>query len=158
MLVGRLLFVEWPEIGKTALIYAAIAMLHVLLRRPFFAISAGAVKSPDSPVRIKLWDFVFYASFGVVVTSSVQMAGVLLVFSFLIVPAACSMLFFTTVRARLLAGWTFGLVASSAGLASSARWDLPTGATVVAAFGAVFACCALAGWILVLLRRLRDGL
>jgi len=69
------------------------------------------------------------------------MAGVLLVFSFLIVPAACAMIFFGSTKVRLLVGWGFGLLASAAGLAASAQWDLPTGASVVTAFGLLFTCC-----------------
>lgn len=142
MLVGRLLFITWGEVAGTALIYAAVAAVHVTLRARFFAISASPQDARDAGLRVRLWDFVFYATFGVVVTSSVQMAGVLLVFSFLIVPAVCAMMFFRSVATRLLAGWGIGLLASAGGLLGSARWDLPTGASVVATFGIVFAVCA----------------
>ena len=87
--------------------------------------------------------FLFYATFGVVVTLSVRMAGVLTVFSFLIVPAACASMFFGSVRNRLLVGWGFGLLGSLLGLTASMEWDLPTGAAVVAAFGFLFTICAL---------------
>jgi len=137
MLVGRLLFVDWLEVGITLAIYTAVSLLYVVLGRRFFEISAAHAAGRAG--RTRLLDFVFYASFGVVVTTSVKMAGVLLVFSFLIVPAACAMLFFTHIRGRLLAGCAFGTLASGAGIAASALWDLPTGASVVAALGAVFA-------------------
>ncbi|MFQ5414595.1 MAG: metal ABC transporter permease [Phycisphaerae bacterium] len=142
MLVGRLLLVEWQEVGKTLLIYGAVAALHVACRRRFFAISASVEHARRAGINVRWWDFVFYASFGLVVTSSVQIAGVLLVFSFLVVPAVCAIMFFTTVRHRLLAGWALGLVASLMGLAASAQWDFPTGASVVASFGVLFLCCA----------------
>lgn len=140
MMVGRLLFVDWREIGVTASIYAGVALLHVLCARPFFAISRGG--EGMRPGMVRLWDFVFYASFGVVVASSVQMAGVLLVFSFLIVPAACASLFWTGVRPRLVAGWVFGVVGSVIGVWASAELDFPTGASVVAALGLLFVGCA----------------
>ena len=143
MLVGRLLFVEWAEVGKTALIYGVIAVIHVLMRKPFFAVSRAGGQAQATVRCIRVWDFVFYATFGFVVTSSVQMAGVLLVFSFLIIPASCAMLFLTNIRGRLMAGWIFGLVGSAAGLSASAAWDLPTGAAVVAAFGVLFGASVL---------------
>lgn len=143
MLVGRLLFVDWPEVGRTLLIYVPVAGLHVLLRRRFFAISRSAAEAEAAGLNVRLWDFVFYLSFGLVVTCSVMMAGVLLVFSFLVIPAVCAMMFFRPITRRLPAGWGFGLLASVGGLWASARWDLPTGASVVAAFGFVLVCCAL---------------
>lgn len=154
MLVGRLLFVTWPEIGRTALIYLGVAVMHFFLRRPFFAISTSHGSGRPAVPRARLWDFLFYASFGVVVTSSVKMAGVLLVFCFLIVPAACAMLFFTSIRGRLIAGWTLGVVGSAVGVTASAMGDLPTGSATVAAFGALFVLCAAiyAGW-----KRARAG-
>jgi len=141
MLVGRLLFVGWTEVAVTTVIYAAIGVIHIFFRRRFFAISHHGADA-GSGLSVKLWDFLFYATFGVVVTSSVKMAGVLLVFCFLIVPAACAMMFFRSVRARLLAGWGLGLLGSVLGLTASALWDLPTGAAIVAAFGALFLACA----------------
>jgi zinc/manganese transport system permease protein len=142
MLVGRLLFVEWLEVGVTAALYAGVTAIHLLLGRRFLAISAAHAKAASFDRSTRLLDFIFYATFGVVVTSAVKMAGVLLVFSFLIVPASCAMLFFARARSRLVAGWVFGTLASGTGVAASALWDLPTGASVVAALGLVFALCA----------------
>ena len=136
MLVGNLLAVQWPEVVKVATLYAAVGVLHWLCRRPFFLIST----SPDAAFaegwRVRLWDFVFYASFGVVVTSSVRIGGVLLVFSYLIVPALAGVALGRSVRAKLLVGWAFGTLVSVVGVVASAAFDLPTGATVVCAFGA----------------------
>jgi zinc/manganese transport system permease protein len=84
---------------------------------------------------VRLWDFLFYASFGVVVANSVRTAGVLLVFSYLIVPALAGIALGRSVSARLLIGWGFGAAVSVLGMAASAALDLPTGATVVCAFG-----------------------
>jgi zinc/manganese transport system permease protein len=143
MLTGRLLFAEWGEIGLMALLIGGVALLHVLLRRQFLEISEQSRACASSTPRQRLLDFVFYASFGVVVTSSVQLAGVLVVFGLLIVPASCAAIFFATIGGRLLAGWLIGTVASGAGIAASASWDLPTGAAVVTALGVAFALAAL---------------
>ena len=143
MLTGRLLFAEWGEIGLMAVLFGAVALLHVLVRRQFFEISEQSRSGFSSHPRQKLLDFVFYASFGVVVTSSVQLAGVLVVFGLLIVPASCAAIFFATIGLRILAGWLIGTVASGAGIAASAFWDLPTGAAVVAALGVAFALAVL---------------
>ena len=139
MLTGRLLFVEWSEVGLAALLSTGVAALHLLLRNAFLDISRGSARASPPARREKLLDFVFYASFGVVVTSSVQMAGVLVVFSLLIVPAAAAALFLASLRGRLLGGWGIGTLASAAGVVASALWDLPTGASVIAALGVAFA-------------------
>jgi zinc/manganese transport system permease protein len=135
MLVGNLLAVQWPEVVKVAALYAAVGLLHWLCRRPFFLISTDADRAFAEGWRVRLWDFVFYASFGVVVTSSVRIGGVLLVFSYLIVPALTGIVFGRTVRAKLIIGWGFGTLVSIIGVAASAAFDFPTGATVVCAFG-----------------------
>ena len=142
MLVGHLLYTDWSDVLKTLLIYSGVAALHYALRRRFFAISKSVDAAHAAGLRVHLWDLIFYMSFGLVVTSSVQLAGVLLVFSFLVVPAVCAMMFFDTVARRLMAGWGFGLLASIGGLAASATWDLPTGAAVVATFGVLLLGCA----------------
>ena len=86
---------------------------------------------------IRLWDFLFYASFGFVVTSSVSIAGVLLVFCYLIVPSVGAMLFAERIGRRLAIGWTMGTFVSALGCYVSVRWDFPTGAAIVCTFGAV---------------------
>jgi len=156
MLVGRLLFVDWAEVMKTAVIYAVVALIHVALRRQFFAISLSVEDARESGVRVRLLDFIFYVTFGIVVTSSVSMAGVLLVFSYLVVPAVCAMMFFRSIGRRLLAGWGFGVLASAGGLFASAMWDLPTGASVVATFGVLFISCTIAYAAMAALRCKRE--
>jgi zinc/manganese transport system permease protein len=135
MLVGNLLAVRSPEVAKVAILYASIGVFHVLCRRPFFLISTDPNSAYRQGWRVRLWDFLFYASFGVVVTSSVRIAGVLLVFSYLIVPALAGIMLGNTIRSKLLIGWGFGTLVSVVGMAASAILDLPTGATVVCAFG-----------------------
>jgi zinc/manganese transport system permease protein len=138
MLTGRLLFAEWSEIGAMAFLFGAVAILHFVLRRQFLAISEQSRTHASSTRRQKLLDFVFYASFGVVVTSSVQLSGVLVVFGLLIVPASCAAIYFASISSRLLASWLIGTISCTAGIAASALWDLPTGAAVVAALGVAF--------------------
>jgi zinc/manganese transport system permease protein len=135
MLVGNLLAVRPEEVAKVALLYAAIGLFHWLCRRPFFLITTEPESAYREGWRVRLWDFLFYASFGVVVTSSVRIAGVLLVFSYLIVPALAGILLGRTVSHKLLIGWAFGSLVSVLGVAASAVFDFPTGATVVCAFG-----------------------
>jgi zinc/manganese transport system permease protein len=142
ILIGSILTVTPAEVGTLALLYAPIGLLHWLIRRPLLDISfdpdgAGAQRA------VRAWDFVFYASFGVVVTSSVRLAGVLLVFAYLVAPAAAAAALARSARGRLLVGWAFGFLVSLGGLAASWRWDLPTGATVVVAFGALLAVVGL---------------
>ena len=150
MLVGSLLSVRPAEVAKVAVLYAAVGLLHWLCRRPFFLISTDPDAAFAQGWRVRLWDFVFYASFGVVVTSSVRVGGVLLVFSYLIVPALAGIALGGSVPARLIIGWGFGTLVSILGIIASAALDLPTGATVVCTFGLtllVFALIArISGW------------
>lgn len=155
LLVGSILTVTPAEVGTLALLYAVIGALHWVIRRPVLEISLDPEGALARGRRIRWWDFLFYVSFGVVVTSSVRIAGVLLVFAYLIVPAAAGALLARSVAGRLLIGWGLGLLASLAGLTASYAWDLPTGATVVTTFGALLALVALGLGARSLLRDLR---
>lgn len=142
LLVGHLLLVTWPEVGQVAAIYAVVGLLHGLARRPLLRISTDPRRAFAEGVPVRLWDLFFYATFGFVVTSSVEMAGVLLVFSFLIVPAICGVLLAEGIARRLWVGWGIGVLTSVLGITASYFWDLPTGATVVCAFGLILLVAA----------------
>jgi zinc/manganese transport system permease protein len=135
VLVGNILTVDGPHVLKVALLYALVGALHWLCRRPFILISADTEAAFREGWRVRWWDFLFYASFGLVVTSSVRVAGVLLVFSFLIVPGLAAIALARRLSTRLLIGWGIGALVSVLGVGASAALDLPTGATVVCVFG-----------------------
>jgi zinc/manganese transport system permease protein len=142
LLVGSILTVPAGDVTALAGLYAAIGVLHWALRRPLLEVSLDPEGALRAGRAILFWDILFYASFALVVTSSVRVAGVLLVFAYLVVPAAIASLFVRSVRARLLLGWALGSGISAAGLWASWAWDFPTGATLVAAFGAAIALAA----------------
>lgn len=129
MLVGDILTISASDVQTLALLYGAVGLLHLACRRKLLAAAGGAPTL--------LWDLVFYGSFGLVVTSSVALAGVLLVFAFLIIPAVIGTLFSPRAGAALGIGWGAGTLASLLGFAASVALDLPTGAAMVAAFAAV---------------------
>lgn len=135
LLVGHLLFVDSFEIAKIAVLYSLVGIIHYIFRKQFFLISGNPKQAETSGLNIRFWDFLFYATFGVIVTSSVEMAGVLLVFSFLMAPSLCAMYLAKNLRARLGIAWGFGLLASCLGMFASYFLDLPTGAAVVCVFG-----------------------
>jgi zinc/manganese transport system permease protein len=137
MLVGNILAVSWPEVGKTAALYGGIGLFHYIFRDKFLSISLDPQRAEAAGTSIRLWDFLFYASFGFVVTSSVAIAGVLLVFCYLIVPSVAAMLFADDIGRRLAIGWSMGTLVSALGVYLSLRLDLPTGATIVCTFGLV---------------------
>lgn len=142
-LIGNVLLVRPGQVVELVLLYGAVGIFHAALRKPFLLISRDPAAAFARGVNVRLYDFLFYASFGLVVTSSVRIAGVLLVFSFLVVPAAAAVLFYKETGPRLIFGWAFGALVSAAGMAASYFWDLPTGASVVCAFGlALLAGCA----------------
>lgn len=141
LLVGTILTVTPREVAHLAALYAAIGAFHLLLRRPMM--QASFRPHDMSHGLVLLWDALFYASFALVVTSSVRVAGVLLVFCYLIVPAALAGLLARGFVARLLLGWGLGAALTASGLVASWVWDLPTGPAVVAAFGAAMVLAAL---------------
>jgi zinc/manganese transport system permease protein len=144
MLVGNILSVQWPEVLTTGAIYVAIGLFHYVFRAKFLEISVDAVAAAARGVPVRFWDFLFYASFGLVVTRSVAIAGVLLVFCYLIVPSVGGMLFSERIAPRLAIGWVMGVVVSMLGMYFSVQFDLPTGAAIVCTFGFVLALMALA--------------
>jgi zinc/manganese transport system permease protein len=143
LLVGGILTVTGREVAELALLYAGIGALHAAVRRPLLEISLDPEAARAHGRRLRAWDLLFYVTFGIVVTSSVRLAGVLLVFSYLIVPAAVASLVTASVPRRLLIGWSVGALVSAAGLWASFAWDLPTGAAVVTSFGGLMALVAL---------------
>ncbi len=143
MLVGNILSVSWSEVLKTALLYGAIGTFHFVFRRRFLEISMDPHRAEAEGVSVRFWDFLFYASFGFVVTSSVSIAGVLLVFCYLIVPSVAAMLYAESVGRRLAIGWSMGTIVSALGVYLSLQLDLPTGATIVCTFGLVLVIMAL---------------
>lgn len=126
-LIGQLLWVTWSDVAVVAVIYSAVSVIHYLYRKPLLENSFGTNFNWK-------WDFLFYALFGVIITSSVHVAGVLLVFSFLIVPAFLSSFFYKGVLKRLLFGWGIGAFLSLIGMTISYVFDLPAGALIVVVF------------------------
>lgn len=143
LLVGNLLAISPAEVIKMAVLYSLIGLLHWFWRKPFLTISTQPEEAIRKGYNIRLWDFLFYATFGIVVTSSVAVAGVLLVFSFLIVPSVTAMLFSEKIGTRLAIGWAMGAFVSFLGLYGSYALDTPTGATVICAFGLTLVLLAL---------------
>ena len=149
MLVGNILAVSYRTVAETAGLYALVGLFHFIFRRKFLAISLNAHDGvADSVPNVKLWDFLFYTSFGFVVTSSVAIAGVLLVFSYLIVPSVGAMLFAKSIGKRLAIGWSMGALVSALGVMLSFKLDLPTGATIVCTFGISLAVMAAVWWLI----------
>lgn len=135
MLVGNILAVSMRDVVKTAVLYCVIGLFHYIFRRQFLLISTDPAGARSKGLKIGFWDFLFYASFGFVVTSSVAIAGVLLVFCYLVVPSVGAMLLAENIGRRLAIGWIMGTLVSALGVYFSVLLDLPTGATIVATFG-----------------------
>lgn len=145
-LTGQLIWVTWPTVAKVALSYGAIGLFHYLLRRTLLAITFA----PHRVKRLKTWDFVFYATFGVIITSSVHIAGVLMVFSVLVIPAVIAFFYTRQFSKALMIAWASGTLAIVSGLALSFSLDVTTGPVLVVCFGGVL--------LLALLFRSRFGI
>jgi len=143
-LVGSLFTIEPGHLATVAGLYGAVGIVHFLVRRPFFEITSDPEGAARRGRRLFLWDFFFYATFGLVVTSSVQMAGVLLVFGYLVIPAVAGLLASPRTGVALAVGWVFGVAGSLLGLLGSVQFDLPAAPSILvtltvmlAALGAV---------------------
>lgn len=136
LLVGEILLVSTQDILHMFWVYSLIGIFHFIFRRQFFELTS-AHDIPIKNMNQFWWDFLFYVSFGIVVTSSVKIAGVLLVFSFLIIPNACAFILSKTIQTRLLVGWLIGFLTTISGMYLSYKYDFPTGAAIVCLFGAV---------------------
>jgi zinc/manganese transport system permease protein len=137
LLAGSIVWVTPRQILKTAVLYSLIGIFHFVFRKKFLLISMEPEAAFASGIRVRLWDFFFYLSFGVVITSSVQIAGVLLVFCYLVAPAVFAVMFFDGLKARLITGWTMATVVSAVGLFFS--YDRPSGPTIMVGFAIALA-------------------
>lgn len=142
-LVGDILLVQPKEIFSVFGLYAAIGVIHFVFRRKFLMISFEPERAMAEKISFRGWDFLFYALFGFVVTSFVRVGGVLMIFSYLIVPAVCASFLAQSLSARLAIGWLVATVASIAGLYCSFKMDLPTGAAIVCALGSALLLTAI---------------
>ena len=136
MLVGDVLLVSLSDVLKMAVLYGVIGIFHVIFRKQFLAISLNPEGAEALGIKIRVWDLLFYMSFGVVIVKSVAIVGVLLVFSYLVVPAVIAQMFSDTILGRLLAGWVVAIAASMLGIIWSFYFDYPTGPAVVVMLGA----------------------
>jgi len=144
VLVGQLLAVQPHDVARLAILYAVLGGLHVAWRNRFLAISHDPVAAKVQGLNVKAWDFLFYLTFGLTVTASVELGGVLVVFSYLIVPSVTAVLFARGVGARLAIGWAVAALASALGMLTSVWLSAPPGASVVCVFGALLVLAALA--------------
>ena len=143
MLVAGILWVTWAKVLKLSAVFLGVGIFHWFLRERFFTISLQEEVAEQSGWNIQWWDFLFYATFGVAVTAAVPIAGVLLVFTFLVVPAVIAFLFTRKPRFLVTLSWGAAAVACALGLAGSYQFDLPTGPLIVCVFGLVL----LAAWL-----------
>ena len=144
MLVGSILFVSWRQVGVMLLLYLLLGIFHFAVRRRFLEISQSVGAAERAGKRVRLWDCVFYGSFALMVTQSVGIAGVFVVFSYLIIPGACASLFADRFRVQLVVAWAVAAATTVFGLAFSAIADMPTGSSLVSCFGGVLVLCAVA--------------
>jgi zinc/manganese transport system permease protein len=135
VLVGQLLAIEKGDVLRLAVLYAVLGGLHIWWRKRLLLISHDPVAARAQGIKVKAWDFLFYLTFGLTVTASVELCGVLVVFSFLIVPSVIGMLYASRVGTRLTVGWIVALLASALGMVGSVALSAPPGAAVVCAFG-----------------------
>jgi zinc/manganese transport system permease protein len=136
-LVGELLVVTPSDVMKTFGLFLGVGVVHYLFRKKFLAISENPIKAAESGLNVRWWDFVFYMLFGIVVTSFVHIGGVLLVFTYLVVPAVCAAYLVDSLLAKFALGWGIATTASLLSLFITAKVDLPIGAAIVCVLGLV---------------------
>ena len=135
MFTGSILWAQWPAIILCGVVYAAVGIFHYIFRRKFIRLSTDYYGAENDGMNVMWWDFLFYASMGIVITYTVEIAGVLLTFAFLIIPSTFSVMFAQRWRSRLFIAWVLGIIVSIAGLAFSYRFDFSCGPSMVALMG-----------------------
>ncbi len=146
-LAGSLLWVTWPTVLKDLVIYSAVGLFHWLLRGRFMLITMDPAEAFRRGWKVRWWDFLFYLSFGIIITFSVEVGGILMVFSYLVIPACIAMLLASSMKTRLILGWAIGWAGSAVGLVASYVWDFPTGPAIVVVLGLALVLVWVAGAI-----------
>jgi zinc/manganese transport system permease protein len=141
------LLVSPRDVLGTFGLFAAIGAVHFIFRKQFIRLSIEPEKAESEGMAVRGWDFLFYALFGLVVTTFLQIGGVLLVFSYLIVPAVCANLLAVRLAALLAIGWAVATLAGIGGLYAAYRFDLPTGAAIICVLGAMLLLCGLTAFL-----------
>ncbi len=155
LLAGSILWVTWGTVIKDLVIYAAVGLFHYLFRRRFIMISEDPDRAYAEGINVRLWDFLFYVSFGVIITLSVEIAGVLMVFSYLVAPAIIALGTSDRWGARIAIAWAVGFLASAVGLIASYQVDFPSGPAIVCSLGLFL--LLFAGWRVVRTRQTRAS-
>ena len=135
MLAGSILWATWSEIVWSACVFAAVGLCFFLFRKPFRMISDNYEDAVAGGYNTLGWDFLFYALVGVVITMAVRIAGVVVVFTFLIMPATLSAVFASGWTGRLLVAWGTGAVSSALGLLFADRYDFSVGPSIALFLG-----------------------
>jgi zinc/manganese transport system permease protein len=157
LLAGSILWVTWPVVLRDLAICAAVGVFHWLFRKRFALISEDPEAAFAGGLAVRWWDFLFYLSFGVVITVSVEIAGVLMVFAYLVAPAIIALAATDRWSARIALAWLLGLAASALGLLASYQWDLPSGPAIVCALGLFLVLFAGWRWLAARRRGVAEG-
>ena len=137
ILTGSLLWVKWSSIATAAIVYTVVGIIHYIFRKQFWLISRDPEEARRRGMNVALWDFLFFFTFGLVITLSVDIAGVLIVFVFLVAPAIMAVTLTDSIGKQLTIGWTLGILVTLMGLISSYLWDLPTGPAIIDCYALV---------------------
>jgi zinc/manganese transport system permease protein len=160
MLLGNILFADWPVVRTIALLYLALAIPHFIWGKTFLRISNDINKAEAEGVKVRLWDLLFFAIFGVMVTQSVRIGGVLVVFSYLVIPGICAFILFPkgSIIKHLVFAWCFAIVATIGGFwfSSNEKIDMPLGSSLVASFGFTLVVCCFFYWILLISGKYKE--
>ncbi|MDX2415115.1 MAG: metal ABC transporter permease [Bacteroidales bacterium] len=135
MLVGSVLWVSWEKVIRLAVVVAIVGSFHIIFRSRFIQLTDNFQDACKELKRPKLWDFLFFFSFGLVVVEAVSIAGILTVFAFLILPASLSAFFTKGWTPKLIAGWSAGIMASFLGLLLSLKLDVPSAPVIIVLLG-----------------------
>lgn len=153
MLVGTILTASWHDVLQLGAVVLGVGIIHLLSRKKLFLISEAPEKAEKLKVKLWWWDIVFYATFGVVVTSSVKVAGVLLIFSLLIIPAITATISTSGTVRRVVFGWVIGVIGCVLGLEASLRGDFAAGPSIITTLLVIMLVCAGARQVVTRLRK-----
>jgi zinc/manganese transport system permease protein len=138
MLAGAILWVSWSQILRFFIVVLLVGAFHYFFRHKFIRLTQDYLSGNLSVSHPRLWDFLFYFSFGIVIVEAVSLGGILTIFAFLIIPASISALFSSRWSARIFIGLGVGGLATISGLYLSWMMDVPSSPTIILFLGICF--------------------
>ena len=134
-ITGNILWVTWGDVISVAILFIIVAILHLFLRKQFIKISESKENLPFSIQKVRIYELIFYITFGIVVVKAVPIGGIFMIFVLLIAPTAMATLFTQKWLNRFIWSWIIGIIGSFIGIYISYQLNISNGPAIVCLLG-----------------------